>query len=192
MGRHFVQKGSSYPFVAGDTHKVILSGNRNQDVSFENSGSKFNVLEAKNYTKDGIVFKSSLSAVKFIDNGCNISFSDAGKVGWKLTENQAYDGDLYLSGGVLDLNGYSLIVKGRLIQSGGTVFINGGHLLVEDDYRIQTEKSGTAGKTYELSNGYLKMTNSKDRVEVEGSFITQSQYSHDGYLTEGVMDIKGH
>src|SRR5690606_32608483 len=47
-----------------------------------------------------------------------------------LNEDTEFE-HIYIYSGVINLNGYSLIVKGNLIQSGGTVKINGGQLIVE-------------------------------------------------------------
>jgi len=35
------------------------------------------------------------------------------------------------------------------------------------------------------------MTNENDYVCVEGNFVTQSYYSHNGRLTDGVLEVKG-
>ncbi len=57
-----------------------------------------------------------------------------------------YEGDLYLISDELNLNGYTLHVKGNLIQSGGTVNVNNGELLVDGDYRIQSEVKKMVGR----------------------------------------------
>ncbi|MDQ4680858.1 hypothetical protein, partial [Stenotrophomonas maltophilia group sp. RNC7] len=80
-----------------------------------------------------------------------------------------------------------------LIQSGGTLEIGGGELIVAGDYRIQSKQVASNGTvTYSASSGYLKMTQASDVVEIGGQFIMQSQYSHEGWLTAGTMDLKGH
>ncbi|NWH05286.1 hypothetical protein, partial [Desulfobacter latus] len=69
--------------------------------------------------------------------------------------------NLKLTGGTLDLQGRTLVVKGDLIHSGGTLTVTGGTLVVEGDYRIQrasTDDQGTT--TYSYSSGRLNMTNS--------------------------------
>jgi len=101
-----------------------------------------------------------------------------------LTENVTYEG-LNLTGGVLDLNGYTLTVKGNLTQSSGTTYINGGTLEVAGDYKI-TSLDGSGN-----SNGYLEMTNESDRVIVGGSFIMDSIHQHGEYLKAGMLEIKG-
>ncbi|EIC06225.1 Fibronectin type III domain protein, partial [Acetivibrio thermocellus YS] len=194
----FIQKKhqSSYAyrdnFYASGKHKTILSGEKLQKVSFETAESRFNILELRNYSEDGVEFNQPLNANTFIDNGCKVKFAGSGAIGWTLADDETYEGDLYLGGGVLDLNGHELKVTGNLIQSGGTIDINGGKLYIEGDYRLQTENTDANGnKTYTYSNGYLKMTDSGSYIKVGGDFITQSQNSHEGYLTEGVLEVKG-
>ena len=189
----FIQKSnsSSYSFTAGGSHKVILSGTGLQKVTMEYAGSKFNILELKNYSSEGVKFTTELNAVTFISNNCRVTFPGSGVMGWTLSEDQVYEGDLYLSGDVLDLNGHKLTVNGRLIQSGGTVYVNGGQLMVMGDYRLQKESITNGITSHSYSNGYLKMTNDSDYLQVGGSFITQAQYSHASLLTAGTIAIMG-
>ncbi|MEN6314698.1 MAG: DUF1308 domain-containing protein [Clostridiaceae bacterium] len=108
-----------------------------------------------------------------------------------LTEDRAY-GDVYLTGGTLDLAGHKMTIYGKLIQSGGTMKINGGRLEVSGDYRIQSENIDNQGiVTYSGSNGYLQMTNEADYISVGGSFVMQSYQSHSSYLTTGTLEVKG-
>lgn len=108
-----------------------------------------------------------------------------------LNEDTEFE-HIYIYSGVINLNGYSLIVKGNLIQSGGTVKINGGQLIVEGDYRIQKESvsdDGTA--TYSGGKGNLDMTNEEDYVLVNSDFVMQSYNNHSNYLKAGVLEVKG-
>ena len=108
-----------------------------------------------------------------------------------LTDNLTICGDLYLNGGTLGLNGYTLTVYGNLIQSGGGMSIDEGTLNIGGDYRIQTILSnGDAAD----SSGYLQMTNNADLINIKGDFITQSSRSlGSGWnnLTAGTMKIGG-
>ena len=98
--------------------------------------------------------------------------------GWTLQEDTVIDNDTKLNlDNTLDLNGHKLTVKGNLQQGGFTININGGTLEVQGDYTI--------------TSGYLKMTNAKDKVIVNGNFTTKSSSSHTGKLTDGTMEIKG-
>jgi hypothetical protein len=103
-----------------------------------------------------------------------------------LDSDKVIDGNLDVSGGTLNLNGHTLTVEGNLIQPGGNVNVNKGKLIVNGDYRIQS----VSGEVYGASSGYLVMQKSEDKVEVGGSFITQSINGHKGYLTAGVMEVK--
>ena len=91
--------------------------------------------------------------------------------------------NLYLNGGTLDLNARKLTVQGTIYQSGGTLYVNGGEVEVWHDYLIEDGDSH--------STGHLKMTNAADTVTVHGDFVMNSKYNHNGYLTSGVLEIKG-
>ena len=73
------------------------------------------------------------------------------------------------------------------------MYLNGGQLETDKDLRIQdwnTQSDGTVsigGSSY----GYLKMVNENDSVKVNRNFITHSKCSHNGYLTNGILEIKG-
>src|SRR5690606_15360431 len=114
---------------ASGKHRTVLSGDKKQAVSFESPDSKFNILEIKNYSDEGVVFLTTLNADTFIDNGCNIIFPGNEVLGWTLSEDEVIEGDLLLGGGHLDLSGYNLTVKGNLIQSAGTVDVKNGKLI---------------------------------------------------------------
>ncbi|WP_323480930.1 hypothetical protein, partial [Acinetobacter baumannii] len=190
----FTQKQymNSYGFYGSGTHKVVLSGASLQTVTFESAASRFNILEITNESEAGVKFTSPLNAVTFRDNGNKVTFANDDLLGWTLTEDEIYSGDLHLAGSVLNLAGHKLTVQGNLIHSGGTIEINGGELIVTGDYRVQSKKVSANGTvTYDYSNGYLKMVHDADVVEVGGQFVMQSQYSHTGLLTAGTMDVKG-
>ncbi|MFT3951719.1 MAG: PKD domain-containing protein [Oscillospiraceae bacterium] len=183
--RDFTQKtqSSGENFYATDNHKVILSGDKKQTVSFDSISSKFAVLELKNYTADGVYVASYFNIDSMIDNGCKITFN-SGIPGWTLNQDETYAGDLNLATGTLDLNGHKLTVNGNLTQSGGTVNINGGELVVTGDYKIQTLSGGVCA-------GILNMTNAADQVTIGGAFYTRSNVDHSNYLTAGTMTVGG-
>ena len=176
-----------YNFCASDSHRVILSGEKLQTITFDRVESRFNILEVKNYSADGVVFSTPVTMNKYIDNGCNVTFSNGERTGWALSSDETIEGDLNLSTGVLDLNGHKLTITGNLIHSGGTVLVNGGELEVQGDYRVQALN----GTSYTNSTGVLNMTNEADTVKVHGSFIMQSTASHSGKLTAGTLEIGG-
>ena len=185
----FTQKYYGYTnnFAPSGNHKVILSGEGLQTVSFERTESGFNVLELQNYSDEGVVFTTPVTINSLVDNGCNTSFANGERSGWTLEADETIEGDLFLSRGTLDLNGHKLTVTGNLVQSGGTVLANGGELEVQGDYRVQS----LSGSTYGNSTGVLNMTNEADTVRVLGSFVMQSTVNHSDKLTAGTLEIGG-
>ena len=179
--------GYSNNFAPSGDHKVILSGERQQTVSFARMESGFNVLELQNFSEEGVVFSTPVTITEFIDNGCNASFANGERSGWVLEADETIEGDLFLSRGTLDLNGHKLVVTGDLVQSGGIVLVNGGELEVQGDYRVQS----LSGSTYGNSTGVLNMTNEADTVRVLGSFVMQSTADHREKLTAGTLEIGG-
>ena len=179
--------GNANNFAPSGNHKVILSGEGLQTVSFERTESGFNVLELQNYSDEGIVFSTPVTINNLIDNGCNTSFANGERSGWTLEADETIEGDLFLSRGTLDLNGHKLTVTGNLVQSGGTVLANGGELEVQGDYRVQS----LSGSTYGNSTGVLNMTKEADTVRVLGSFVMQSTVNHSDKLTAGTLEIGG-
>ena len=179
--------GYSNNFAPSGDHKVILSGERQQTVSFARMESGFNILELQNFSEEGVVFSTPVTITEFIDNGCNASFANGERSGWVLEADETIEGDLFLSRGTLDLNGHKLVVTGDLVQSGGTVLVNGGELEVQGDYRVQS----LSGSTYGNSTGVLNMTNEADTVRVLGSFVMQSTADHREKLTAGTLEIGG-
>ena len=188
---NFTQKyynsGYQSNFYSSGSHKVILSGEGLQTVSFASTQSQFNTLDVRNFSEDGVVFTTAATVVELLDNGCNISFANGERSGWTLEEDETIDGDLNLSRGTLNLNGHKLTVTGNLIQSGGNVLVNGGELDVQGDYRVQALN----GENYTVSPGTLTMTDDSDTVKVGGDFIMQSTKSHNGLLSAGTLEIAG-
>ncbi len=174
-------------FYATNNHKTIFSGNAKQTVSFDNLVSRFNIVEIRNTSEDGVVFSTPVTIDTVIDNGCNVTFANGERAGWILESDETFEGDLFLARGTLDLNGNKLNVTGNLIHSGGTILVNGGTLEVQGDYRVQA-KNGT---NYAASTGVLNMTNEADTVKVLGDFVMQSNVSHSGKLTAGTLEIGG-
>ena len=56
-------------------------------------------------------FAQSLNANILIDNDCIVRFPGSLATAWKLSEDEVYEGNLYLAAGTLDLNGQSLTIK---------------------------------------------------------------------------------
>lgn len=178
-------------FFASGTHVTIFSGDSLQTVIFASEYSSFNHVEILNTSEQGIHAPSGINCRSMNRNGNKITTDEVGEFGWKLTGDEQYEGDMHLISDELDLNGHTLIVKGNLIQSAGTVNVNGGKLIVEGDYRIQSENRENETVTYDSSMGYLQMTKEEDQVLVEGAFVMGSIYSHKGKLSAGKLFVKG-
>lgn len=153
-------------FNCSKNHRVIFNGTGKQTIHFD-------------------TFKTSSVSSGFSNvslKNSNIEI-DSNIRGWTLQEDTVIDNDTKLKlYGPLDLNGYKLTVKGNLQQdsyyyTNAGLNINGGTLEVQGDYTI--------------TNGYLKMTNAKDKVIVGGDFVTLTSSDHSNYLTNGIMEIQG-
>ncbi len=153
------------------------------------------------------VEKLSLSGEAVVSGGnwlYDLSVGD----NWVLQQNLVIEGNLHCNGsldlnsrsltvegdiiqyGQLNLNGGSLLVKGNLIHTGGVLYVNGGNLIVKGDYRIQTPDSNSESG-YSYSYGLLNMTNTADRILVEGNFVTESAVNHYDSLTAGLLEVRG-
>lgn len=93
-----------------------------------------------------------------------------------LTEDMVIEGDCYICGGIMDLNGHALTIEGNLKTSCASVDINGGSLY-------------TGGN---LTTGYIGeilMDGSADRVCVDGDLIFLK--SAWGTYTDGELTVHG-
>ena len=173
------------------THKTIFNGDCFQRVEVAEN-SYFATVEIYNKSAEGVSFRDFYAINLLTTNGNKLSYDDAsGYLGWTLNEDTSIDGDMILIGDILNLNGYTLTIKGNLIQYSGTVDVNGGKLIIDGDYRIQKEQIVSGNTQYVNSNGKLKMVNPDDYVLIKGGFYTQSSESSDGLLTAGTLEVKG-
>lgn len=95
--------------------------------------------------------------------------------------------NLYINGGTLNLNGYSLTVKGDVYLSAGGNYayinVNKGKLYVDGSFNMRRTDGG-------LGEGYLLMTNAEDYICVNGDFYVYS-YRNYNKLTDGTIEVKG-
>ncbi|RDU23406.1 PKD domain-containing protein, partial [Anaerosacchariphilus polymeriproducens] len=177
-------------FSPSGSHKVLLNGDKKQTINIADSCC-FNILEIQNHSEEGIYSVTSFQKASLIRNGCRLIYGDMeGVFGWTLTEDTVINDNLILMDDTLDLNGFTLTVKGNFIQSGGTVNINGGKLLVEKDYRMQIPTGKEGNYTYSGCSSVLKMVKDKDYVLVKGSFYFHSYMDHNNLLTDGILEIQ--
>ncbi len=112
-----------------------LNGTKKQTITMDGNSHKFGKLLINNTSEDGIYVTDSLNC-EILDNssGSRVVFANGGTLGHTLEKDEIIDGDMMLSGGVLDLNGHSITIKGDFTYAGGTVILNGGTLFVEKEF----------------------------------------------------------
>lgn len=217
VGGNFVQHGIySTNFKTSGTHKIVLNGTSKQNVAFDSHDSGYsniNELEITNSSAEGVEFKNNTYVVKKLYDtdavvagsarmilGSNAELAD-GKWSYDLSVNSKrtlsddwnISGSLYIADGTFDVNGKKLTVGKDIGINSGTLYVNGGTVETGKDLWLRyfnVSSDGTVvfnGSSY----GYLKMTNENDFVKVNGSFVTDAVYSHDGYLTNGILEVKG-
>ncbi len=111
-----------------------------------------------------------------------------------LDSDWVIGGSLYIRDYTFNLNGHKVeTAKDTAVGYRGTLYINNGQLYVGRDLRVQDSRiqnDGTIG--YDNYNyGYLKMTKENDFVKVERNFVISTYYSHNGFLTNGILEVKG-
>lgn len=183
-------------YIARENHKVILSGDKEQEVYDDSGWLLFNELEIKN--ENGVKFTPFIPVAKMkghykiLDESILRIESIVGDV--------VIDGNLTIIDNEIDLNGYNLTINGDLNQySVGRLYssddkpfltkikINGGSLKVNGNYTIGYLESD---RIY-APGSIIEMTNEKDYVYVEGNFSINSEIDHTDYLTAGTLEVKG-
>lgn len=137
-------------------------------------GSEYSIA-VKAYTEDGILVGVSNEISVFTDL---IIRSDT-----VLNKNITVE-NLYINSGILNVNGYTVTVKKDLGIGDGTLYVNGGKIYVENDLNQKWDNGN-------YSYGYLKMVNPNDYISVNGNYYCYASRSHEGYLTDGILDVKG-
>jgi len=171
-----------------DDFQVVIGGDSRQDICIkaENYYS-FPKMEIVNTSPEGVHFQNAFRSNGMALNNADVFMGENKAVGdWVLTENFVYEGDLLLIG-TLNLNGYSLMIEGNLIQPMGQVVLNGGRLKVEGDYLIQNP--GAENLKDESSYGRLVMENYNDELTVNGNLVICREENDSLY--NGQMEVKG-
>ena len=182
-------------FQLESNHKTIFASDDLQVIELS-LNSYFAQVEIKNFSESGIVFNRMIKYDSLTLNGSKVSFGENSyELGWKLTENEEIDSNLYLWGGTLDLNGYTLTINGNFYAMGGVVDFNGGKMVVNGDFRLQTIDSGENGNiVYGLCTSKVIMDNASDRLLVNGGFYYwKKHYSSNNkdVFSDGIIEIKG-
>jgi len=178
-------------FKATGTNKVILNGDSLQTIDI-GSSSRFATLELDNHSDEGVLSKTFFEKDELILNGCKFRYEGIdGIVGYKLTQDETIEGDLVILEGDMDLNGHTLTVTGDVIQIAGDMKINGGKLVVGGDYRQQTRQEIDGEYIYSTGKSSLTMKNSRDTVEIAGSFISNTNQNNSKKIINGRMTVGG-
>ncbi len=202
IGGNFYQKGNDAVYTkttdnfnASDSHVVVFTGDATPHISFDSIDSGFaNVrFEKQKAEFDTAVKGFPILQPLQIEGDLHVSGD------MTLDADMTVGGSLYLEDYyyyrdcVYDLNGHTLTVLGDVRQTGGTMFINCGTLEVGGDYIIaSTDTPYSNGEVeYGTSNGWLEMVTEADRVTIARDFIMYSVNGHEGYLTNGIMEIGG-
>ena len=124
--------------TAKDTHTLLLSGDKLQTINVTDD-TTWGTIELQNYSEDGVYAEKIFTKNKLIRNGCRLKYGNCvGEFGWKLQDDQVWEGDLVIIEDTLDLNGHTLTVNGDFIQQSGDLDLNKGCLIVNGNYRMQT------------------------------------------------------
>ena len=209
---------SIYNFKTSGTHKIVLNGTEKQTVSLDSRDNekraRFNILEITNTSEEGVIFATDVwvqtklyDTESIVVGSAHIYLSGEGELAdnsWSydlninqnktLNSDWVIGGSLYVRDYTFNLNGHKLEVDNDVaVGYYGTMYINNGQLYAGRDLRLQNSRiqnDGTIGYD-NYSYGYLKMTKENDFVKVGRNFVTAAYYSHNEYLTNGILEIKG-
>ena len=185
-------------FIATDEHKVVLSGEEKQTVSFginRTSASRFSNLELKNTSEEGILFVNRPYVAGEL-NGNDSRTEGEVSVGSRTAyKDSYYGGDIYLIGnfavrepltfgGDVTVASYLTLYDCMTVEGNVTVRKNylafvGGKLIVKKNFSV-LGGSGNYG---------IKMTNETDSLSVYGDFY----YDAAGSMSKsaGTIEVKG-
>lgn len=157
-------------FRCSGSHRVILSGDKQQSISFKNPwDSYFNILEIANTSKEGVKFDSLvIFKTKYINNGVPV----INPQNLRLTDGAVYtlpewQGDLNISSKLrlnadltvmedvnlsteLDLMGKILIVNGDLNINEGSIAFNSGTIIVKGNVNHNGKVTVLYGGVYKI------------------------------------------
>lgn len=178
--------------VFGKECKVLLSGNTKQEIDIRtDSNLKFNQIVIENTSGEGVLSKHILNCDTITDENQKFHYGIKGEFGETLEEDKVIEGDYTLLGGILNLDGHTLTVKGNLIHAGGRIELNSGNLIVEGDYRKQSVFEDEEETVYEHSAGNLCMMDEKDYVLIKGDYIDSGINNTGDNFTAGTLELKG-
>lgn len=187
----FRQEGTETAFSANEDCNVVFCGTGLQNAWFESTSCYFHHVEITNTSEEGVYAENGIPCQYLETNGNVYRTRHEGSSGWRLSQNESYEGDLILVSGTLDLQGHELTIKGNLIQKGGNINVHGGTLRIEGDYVLGDVTGSGQNLKQTTSWGVLQMQEAEDLVDVQGDFVFASSVRHSVTLTDGEMHVAG-
>ena len=185
QGDKSIQVGASILFKGNKKQQVILNDNRNY----------FTQVTNQNTSSEGVIFNSFNCIKELKDEYGTIHFEQPGKRLWltnsTLAEDLVIEGDVYLVGTNLDLNGHTVIIKGNLTQIYGNLNIGSGTLKVDGDYKyIHHSKWGDEAWQLQASYSttYLNMENADGYFYIKGNMEVNNNRAY-VYLRKGKLVV---
>ncbi len=169
--------------LSGSESTWILNGKTKQ--TFENTKEFIpflHILEMNNTSEEGVEVLSYINSDQIIENETTVKYANDFSFGYTLSEDKELD-ELTITGGVLDLNGKTLHVKGDFKQYNGQLLFNGGKLIVDGNFDL-------------LNRTQLIMEDAGSCLEIKGNANLPQSLSKDYdddrlILKEGTIDFSG-
>ena len=164
---------NEYSFYPTHEHKVILNGNSKQTIYFQAPNhSRFNNLEIQNSSDEGIIFKQLNVLGEWKRNDSHVVINDIRNL--TLTENYTISNDVNVTGGILNLNGFTLTINGNL------KFLNA-------NCRLQMKNSNDRliiknNLTFSGASTYQDLTDGT--IELQGNFYQLGNNFHRDHLSD--------
>ncbi len=173
---------SRYNFDTDENFKIIFCGDDTQTVYFyDPKRSQFSIWEIENQSEHPLEITHGFGIRTLKQDSvipCDVEL-------WShlYTDRVAP---------AIDLNGYTLLVKGDVMNNRVNMRISKGQLIIEGDYRLQAPRDiGDKKDVLTWTYGTLRMLYDEDYVLVMGDFYQDSYYSHSNCMLAGTLEIKG-
>lgn len=138
---------------AGSKSKIFLTGKTLQKIDIKNDKTILNNIVVDN--PEGVVVSDGINIGNVTSKQGMLFYSSGAVHGFSLENDEEYEGDLSIGGGVLDLNGHSYHVKGDLTITGGMLNMTNPNdtLIVDGNFKISTPLSNMG----RLTEGMLEV-----------------------------------
>jgi len=169
-------------FDTNDNFKIVFCGDDTQVVYFfDPKRSQLNIWEVENESENPMEIPNGFGIRTLKQDSvipCDVEF-------W----SHLYDNKVASS---IDLNGYTLLIKGDVVNNRVNLRIGGGTLIIEGDYKLQIPQDiGEEQPLLRWTYGTLRMLYDEDYMLVMGDFLQDSYYSHTKCLIAGTLEVKG-